>query len=167
MWRFSDMRTYWKRISLLPLALVALGVSLAGATAGQPPPGPVATQIAGGELKGPIQAMFLDRASSHGASIEASRIMVIKYDLAPGGAFPWHQHPGAVWAVVTKGTLTLYDASCEPQPYPAGSVFLDPGNRTHTARNETAEPVEVIGTFMLPANAAGPSVPVAAPEGCS
>ena len=90
MWRFSDMRMYWKRISLLPLALVALGVSLAGATAGQPPPGPVATQIAGGELKGPIQAMFLDRVSNNGAIVEASRIMLFKYDLASGGAFSCH-----------------------------------------------------------------------------
>jgi quercetin dioxygenase-like cupin family protein len=160
------MRKYWKPIYLLPLALVALSVSLGGAFAGQPP-GPVATPIAGGQLNGPMQATFLDRSSGLGATVDANRIMVIKYDLAPGGAFPWHQHPGTVWAVVTKGTLTLYDANCEAYPYSAGSAFFDPGNRTHTARNETGEPVEVIATFMLPINAAGPSVPVPAPEQCS
>ncbi len=160
------MQKFWKPMYLVPFLLIALSVSLVGATAGQPP-GPVATPIAGGELEGPVQAMFLNRTSGLGASVDANRIMVIKYDLVPGGAFPWHQHPGTVWAVVTRGTLTLYDANCEAHPYPAGSAFFDPGNRTHTARNETDEPVEVIATFMLPANAAGPSVPVPAPENCS
>ena len=71
-----------------------------------------------------------------------------------------------VWAVVTRGTLTVYSAACDAHPYPAGSTFFDPGNVTHTARTEGEEPVNVIATFMFPADAGAASVPQPDPGTC-
>jgi quercetin dioxygenase-like cupin family protein len=65
-----------------------------------------------------------------------------KVTFTPGGDTGWHQHSGPVWVVVASGSLTFYendDLSCTGVVYPPGSAFMDPGNHTHTARNEGSE----------------------------
>ena len=151
----------------LPLvAVVALSLTVGAVVAGQP--ATVATPIADGALATPLHTMLVSQGQTGtlASVVEVHRVIVTKFQLAPGGAFPWHQHPGAVLVAVTQGTLTFYDTTCEPQHYPAGSAFFDPGNRTHTARNETSEPVEIVATYMLPAHAAGPTIPLPDPGVC-
>ena len=155
-------------IPLLAVTVFALGLSVGVVVAGQPAR-PVATPIATGTLPTPAHAVIVAHGEMGTVAgvADVSEVRVVKFELAPGGAFPWHQHPGPVWVIVTRGTLTYYDAACHPHPYPAGSAFFDAGNLTHTALNEGSEPVEVIATFMFPANAgAAPSVPQPAPASC-
>jgi quercetin dioxygenase-like cupin family protein len=153
-------------LPLLLAAVFALGLAV-GVVAAQPAR-PVATTVATGTLATPAHAVIV----SHGemgtvAGIaDVAEVRVVRFELAPGGAFPWHRHPGPVWVVVTRGTLTFYGAACVAHAYPAGSAFFDPGNLTHTARNEGTEPLEVLATFMFPAGAGAPSVPQPAPESC-
>jgi quercetin dioxygenase-like cupin family protein len=167
--RFNVMKRLKKlRYSLPLVGIFAIGVTAAVVSAAQPPR-PVATTIGSGALPNEAHAVIVSHnpmgTSARVAGV--SEVRVTKFELAPGGAFPWHQHPGPVWVVVTKGTLTFYSASCNSQAYPTGSAFFDVGNLTHTARNEGSEPVEVIATFMFPADA-GPaaSLPQPAPDTC-
>lgn len=159
-----------KLLYSLPLSGVfALGL-IVGVVAAAQPARPVATPVASGSLPAPVHAVIVGPVAARTLArvADVAEVRVVKFELAPGGAFPWHQHPGPVWVVVTRGTLTFYSAACEAHPYPAGSAFFDPGDLTHTARNEGQEPVEVMATFMFPAGA-GPaaSTPQPAPESCS
>ena len=114
--------------SVLLVGVFALGLTAGVVAAGQPAR-PVATTVATGSLRAPAHAVIV----GHGAMgtvagvVDVSQVRVVKFELAPGGAFPWHQHPGPVWVVVTRGTLTFYSAACEAHRYPAGSAFFDPG----------------------------------------
>ena len=154
-------------LPLLVVAVFAMGHTVGVVVAGQPAR-PVATTVATGTLLTPAHAVIVAQGEmgTVAGMADVSEVRVVKFELAPGGAFPWHQHPGPVWAVVTRGTLTVYGAACEAHPYPAGGVFFDPGNVTHTARNEGDEPLEVIATFMFPAGAGAASVPHPAPGSC-
>lgn len=154
-------------LPLLVVAIVATGLTVGVVGAAQPAR-PVATTMATGTLPTPAHAVIVAQGEmgTVAGMADVSEVRVVKFDLAPGGAFPWHRHPGPVWVVVTRGTLTFYTAACDAHPYPAGSAFFDPGNLTHTARNEGDEPVEVIAAFMFPADAGAASVPQPAPGSC-
>jgi quercetin dioxygenase-like cupin family protein len=149
------------------LFLVGLGAAVSVVGAAQPPR-PTATTLASGNLPTPVHAVMVapsDMGTTAGMA-EVTEIRMVRFELEPGGAFPWHQHPGPVWVVVTRGTLTFYTQTCAAQAFPTGSAFFDPGNLTHTARNEGTEPVEVLATFMFPANAGAASVPHPASDAC-
>lgn len=154
-------------IPLLVVAVFATGLTVGGVAAKQPAR-PVATTLATGTLATPAHAVIVAQGElgTVAGMADVSEVRVVTFELAPGGAFPWHQHAGPVWVVVTRGTLTFSSAACDVQTYPAGSAFFDPGNLTHTARNEGDEPLEVLATFMFPAGAGGASVPHPAPASC-
>lgn len=118
-----------------------------------PPSGLTPEPIASGVLQEVIRAKLRDRHGELEVGVDVKNIAMVKYTLAPGGTFGWHQHGGPVWVIVKSGTLSIYaehDATCTPEVYPAGSGFLDPGNHTHLGINETSEPVVVYATFLLP-----------------
>jgi quercetin dioxygenase-like cupin family protein len=147
-----------KRLALLAgvaLALLLTSSFIAGTAMATPGNGVAGTPVASGTLPEPVRVKLKDEGG-FGDGTLASNITTIKYTVQPGGYFGWHQHGGPVWAVIAAGTLTLYDGDdsiCTGQAYPAGSAFLDSGNHTHNARNETNQVVEVVATFMLPAGA--------------
>lgn len=134
----------------MAIAVTALLAQNAGAT---PPTGITPYPIVSGDLEHPIQAKFKDHGG-FGRGVEVNTITVVKYVIEPGGAFGWHRHGGPVWAVVSEGTLTLYDAddaSCTGRTVTAGTAFLDPGvDHVHNARNLGDTDVVVYATFMLP-----------------
>ena len=138
---------------LIPIALVlvilsslALWVNTSEATPGS---GVTAQPIASGKLGDAVRAKFKPETGVVRADV--SNVTLVKYTVAPGGVFGWHQHGGPLWAVVAAGTLTFYDTTCTGVAYSQGSTFMDPGNHTHNARNEsTTEEVVVYVTFMLP-----------------
>lgn len=146
-----------KRFALLAgvaLALLLASSFVAGTAMATPGNGVTGTPVASGALPEPVRVKLKDDEGGFGGGTLASNITTIKYTVQPGGYFGWHQHGGPVWAVIASGTLTLYDgdnSACTGQPYPAGSAFLDSGNHTHNARNETNQVVEVYATYMLPA----------------
>ncbi len=74
----------------------------------------------------------------------------------PGGHTGWHTHGGMAFASIVSGTLTLYDAAapCDGQEYPAGTAFLDPGNRVHIARNLGTSTALVRVQYVYPTGAA-------------
>jgi hypothetical protein len=105
-------------LSLLLAAVFAMGLAI-GVVAAQPAR-PVATTIGTGTLPASAHAVIVAQGEmgTVAAMADVSEVRVVKFELAPGGAFPWHQHPGPVWAVVTLGTLMVYGAACEGLHYP-------------------------------------------------
>src|SRR5829696_527627 len=78
--------------------------------------------------------------------------------VAPGGNFGWHSHPGPSLVIVKSGTSTFYlgdDPTCTPEVHPAGTAYVDPGGLVHIARNESlSEDLVVIVTRLIPDGAA-------------
>lgn len=74
----------------------------------------------------------------------------------PGGQSGWHMHPGPVFVQVVSGTMTEYesdDPTCTPIIHAAGQGYVDPGERAHIARNETAVTAAVLVTYLAPLGA--------------
>jgi quercetin dioxygenase-like cupin family protein len=122
--------------------------------------------LASGTLPQEVPAKF--KTATGIVQSDISQITVYRYTIVPGGVFGWHQHGGPLWATVVSGSLTVYhgdDPKCEAEVYPAGSVFMDPGNDTHNARNEGNENLVVLVTYMLPEGAA-PRIDIDNPGNC-
>jgi quercetin dioxygenase-like cupin family protein len=159
-----------KKLVIFVLAVTVLlassifPVTRAGATPGSGVTGEV---LASGMLRASVPTKL--KTETGIVQADVSKITVIRYTIAPGGVFGWHQHGGPLWATVVSGNLTVYhgdDATCTGDVYPAGSVFMDPGNDTHNARNEGTENLVVLVTFMLPEGGA-PRIDVPSPGNCS
>jgi quercetin dioxygenase-like cupin family protein len=142
------------RVSALAAIIIFAAMGpLAAPTKATPPSGLKSTQIGSGVLPEPVRVMLEDARTGHAPRLEADRIVISEFQLQSGGETGWHGHGGPVWAVVTAGTLHLYsaeDQDCQPEVVPQGTVFLDPGDHIHNARNEGEEVVTVYATFMLP-----------------
>ncbi len=75
----------------------------------------------------------------------------------PGGQSGWHSHPGPVFISVVSGEMTFYmgdDPDCKPTVRHAGEGFLDTGDHTHIARNESGQPATNVVTYLVPPGAA-------------
>ncbi|TVR21747.1 MAG: cupin domain-containing protein [Ilumatobacter sp.] len=98
---------------------------------------------------------------------DPSRVVTAGITVQPSAQFPWHTHPGPVIVTVTEGTLTYMNADdCVARPYPAGTVFVDPGlGNVHTAYNDTDEVVELVATFYGASEDGPLTVPIDGPAG--
>jgi quercetin dioxygenase-like cupin family protein len=138
------------------LILIAISSLAAGTAMATPGLGVSQTPVASGVLAEPIRIKWKDEAG-FGNGLDVSNVAIVKNIVTPGGYFGWHQHGGPSWIVVTRGTLTFYDAddpSCAGHPVSAGSAYFDSGNHTHNARNETDQTVENYVVRMLPVGGA-------------
>jgi len=80
------------------------------------------------------------------------------FEVAAGGTFGWHRHPGPVVVAIVQGSLTVVSADgCAERVYGPGQGFVESGRHAHTAINAGAAPVVLYATFLLPAGA-GPLV---------
>ena len=53
---------------------------------------------------------------------------------APGEVAAWHYHPGPLFNVVTRGTVTVEDGCGEEQAFTVGQAFEE-GGRVHRPKN--------------------------------
>ncbi len=99
---------------------------------------------------------------------DPSYIAVFRFTVPPGEIFPWHTHPGLALSGVQQGELVyIYADDCVERPYPAGTMFVDPGgDNVHTAYNpsESEETVVVVTFLNAPADG-GLTLPVDGTEG--
>lgn len=159
----------FKRKLLVVTAIVAVLVSSmvwVGNSRATSATGVTVELLTAGNLPGPIQSKF--KPQSGVVHSDISRITMSKVTFAPGGDAGWHQHSGPVWVVVASGSLTFYegdDPTCTGVVYPPGSAFMDPGNHTHTARNEGSENLVIYVVFMTPQGGAT-RIDVPAPGNC-
>lgn len=99
---------------------------------------------------------------------DPSHIAVFRFTVPPGEIFPWHTHPGLALSGVQQGQLVyVYADDCIERPYPAGTMFVDPGgDNVHTAYNpsESEETVVVVTFLNAPADG-GLTLPVDEAQG--
>jgi quercetin dioxygenase-like cupin family protein len=83
-------------------------------------------------------------------SKDVANLLVVKFNVAPGGTSGWHTHPGMSLVTVISGEITLYEASlCTARRLTAGQTFVDEGgDHVHLVRNETASPTQ-LGAVQL------------------
>jgi quercetin dioxygenase-like cupin family protein len=99
-----------------------------------------------------------------------SQLTVQTVTIEPGGAAPWHTHPGFENTVVTAGQLTLTvatDPGCAPRHLGPGQAFDVPANTAHTARNDGTATVQLVVTYLGTPPGATLINPVPRPAGCT
>ena len=86
------------------------------------------------------------------------RVTEVTYD--PGGYIGPHHHVGPGIRCITSGALTYIETD-KPSVYHAGDCFFEPGDMSHTAKNNTREPVVLLNFEILPASLmTGSTIPV-------
>ncbi|WP_116246360.1 cupin domain-containing protein [Nocardiopsis sp. FIRDI 009] len=75
-----------------------------------------------------------------------------KITVQPGAAGGWHTHDGEELAVIVSGTLTRFDADCEPRVYEAGDALVEPADPedVHMGANLGDEPLVLYVVDTLP-----------------
>ena len=81
---------------------------------------------------------------------DPTQMVMARIAFAPGGALPWHTHPGPALVTVASGELTLVDGDdCSVRRYPAGASFIDPGQgHVHVGLNPTAAETVLFVTYL-------------------
>lgn len=82
-------------------------------------------------------------------------VRMSKLTILPGEDTGWHLHPGIIYVVVTKGTLTLESGCGDVQVFPAGAAFTELDTNVHRAVNYGADPLEIFTTGIRPAGSPG------------
>jgi quercetin dioxygenase-like cupin family protein len=81
-----------------------------------------------------------------------ANVTIRRLTIAPYEVLGWHHHPGVgAYTVVNRGTLVIEDGCGGETIYTAGQAFLEPPNRVHRGRNLTADEVETVQAFVVPA----------------
>jgi quercetin dioxygenase-like cupin family protein len=140
---------------LLTVAVVALGAVAATATAMRAPdPQPAGPQ--GVHITPLSEGTIGSSVHARAAGIEITThgrkdMLITAITVDVGGTFGWHSHPGPVLVAVSKGTLTVFDATrhgCQRSTVTAGQAFVEDGHHVHLARNDGSFPVELNATFL-------------------
>jgi quercetin dioxygenase-like cupin family protein len=139
----------------LSIALVVLGAAVTTASAmvardPQPagPQGVHITPLSKGTIGASVHA---DAAGIEFTTHGRKDLLITAITVDPGGSFGWHSHPGPVLVALSRGTLTVFDATrrgCRRSTVTAGDAFAEDSHHVHLARNEGAVPVELNATFL-------------------
>lgn len=93
--------------------------------------------------------------------------MTARLVVQPGARFPWHTTRAPVVVTVVEGDLTdVLADDCVDRDYPAGSAFLDPGNRIHTAINRGDGETVLVATFYGVGESGELTLDEPAPDDC-
>ena len=79
-------------------------------------------------------------------------VVMTKITIEPGESSAWHYHPGPVYVIVSKGTMTKEDGCGHVAVYSAGEAFVEEPQEVHRARNLGTEQVELYVTYVVPAD---------------
>lgn len=146
---------------------------LTGATASVTIPAPngfASTVLARGSFPDQIDATIRVK-ETHGIKVahvsDPTQMVMARISIAPGGALPWHTHPGPALVNVAAGEITIVHAEgCEVRGYVAGSAFVDLGQgNAHVGFNPGAVETVLHVTYLDVPPGQSPLVPVPAP-GC-
>jgi quercetin dioxygenase-like cupin family protein len=76
--------------------------------------------------------------------------VLVKAELAVGGAAPRHTHPGEEFVYVLEGTATFDVAGRPTLAIKAGDSFVIPASTPHVARNTGTVPLKLLSTYVIP-----------------
>lgn len=132
------------------------------------------TVLARGNFSDAIDAKFRIRTDGRTKVVQVddpTQMVMAKITIAPGGALPWHTHPGPALVTVVAGELTVIDGDdCEARRYvagppPAGASFMDSGQgHVHAAFNSGSVEMTLYVTYLDVPVGASPLVPAPAPK---
>ena len=146
-----------KRLLIALVLATALGTTAVALAAGH---GPITEKVLGAaSIRQPYSFHVQQPADA----------VVAKATVPPGASFGWHSHRAGAVAVVTSGTLSLYDSadpSCTAHRYSAGHGFTEQAGHVHLARNEGHKPVVVLVTYVGLKHGVNPDVPAPRPGNC-
>ena len=134
------------------------------------PNGFVSTGLSRGSFPDAIDIDFRIKGH-HGMTVvhvdDPTQMVMARITVAPGGALPWHTHPGPALVTLAAGELTIVDSeACQVHHYGAGSSFIDAGQgHVHTAFNAGSVETLIYVTYLDVPVGQAPLVPVANP-GC-
>jgi quercetin dioxygenase-like cupin family protein len=99
-----------------------------------------------------VNAQILGRGSTDFADELGgpADIVMAQISFEPGASLPWHEHPGPVRAVITRGALSIYGSDGCRQVYAAGAGVVVPLGTVHFERNDGDELVELVATYIVP-----------------
>jgi quercetin dioxygenase-like cupin family protein len=144
----------------LLIALVLLGALATAAAALAAGGHPITEKVLGGASVAKPYSFQVEHKAD---------VVVAKATVPPGASFGWHSHRAGVVAIVTSGTLSLYDSAdptCTAHRYSAGQGFTERADHVHLARNEGHKPVVVLVTYLGLKHGVNPDVPAASPGNC-
>ena len=98
-------------------------------------------------------------------TLSSRDVSIVTQVYEPGVDSGWHAHSGIHAVAVLSGTLTVYDAQCQPRSFRPGEPYVG-GQDLHLVRNESDSPVEMSVTYLSPSTGAGPTRHLPAPAGC-
>lgn len=101
-------------------------------------------------------------AHPHTITLSSQDVSIVNQVYEPGQDSGWHAHSGIHAVAVLSGTLTVYDGQCRVQRVEPDRPYVG-GQDVHRVRNETAEPVEMVVTYLAPRAAADSNRQVSAP----
>ena len=82
-------------------------------------------------------------------SVPGREAVVARVEIAPGGIAGWHTHPGDEISYVLDGAATLMVAGQPPRQVAAGEGFVIPAGVVHSAKNEGALPIKLVGVYVV------------------
>jgi quercetin dioxygenase-like cupin family protein len=135
------------------------------------PNGFVSTPLARGSFPDAIDATFRIKEETATNVVhvnDPTQMVMARITFVPGGALPWHSHPGPALVTVTAGELTLVDGDdCGVRVYGAGQSFMDAGQgHVHTAFNAGSVETALYVTYLDVPVGQTPLMPVATAPGC-
>ena len=82
-------------------------------------------------------------------SVPGREAVIARVEVAPGGVAGWHTHPGDEISYITEGESMLLVAGQPPRKVSAGEAFVIPAGVVHSARNDSAAPVKLVGIYVV------------------
>ena len=153
----------WKLMFVGLVVASAFGGIAIGIAWATPPSGASFVRVAGPVVLDDIDVKFETDTYELEIKTEGlSDALVRNYTIVPGGYTGWHTHPGAVFVMVTAGTMTKEEADGTTTVSGVGTGFVEPGGDVHIARNRGESNLTFTAFFLIPAGAA-PTTGVPAP----
>lgn len=88
----------------------------------------------------------------HSELFDGPATVTVRQLITPAGAVGgWHYHPGSVYNVVKRGTVTVEDGCDQEDVFTIGQAFEKVDGRVHRAKNLGTEESEEYNTFIVPA----------------
>jgi quercetin dioxygenase-like cupin family protein len=82
-------------------------------------------------------------------SVPGREAVVARVEVAAGARAGRHTHPGDEISYVMDGEVTLLVDGQPPRKLKAGESFVVPAGIVHDAHNDSAEPVKLLGVYVV------------------
>jgi quercetin dioxygenase-like cupin family protein len=93
-----------------------------------------------------IQRTVVERSD---VSVPGREAVIVRVEIAPGGAAGRHTHPGEEISYVEEGTGELLIDGKPARTLKAGDGFVVPAGAIHDARNTGTQPMKVVAIYLV------------------